>query len=68
MLVGSSRFRWVPLALLSIWAASDLALQYALASTNLPDALGISKHQLQLIKVKSAAKPFWIVCVKLYVR
>lgn len=50
VLVGSSRFRWVPLALLSLWAASDLAFQYALASTNLPGALGLSKHQLRLIK------------------
>lgn len=54
MLVGSSRFRWVPLALLSLWAASDLAFQYALASTSLPGALGLSKHQLRLIKVESA--------------
>lgn len=53
-LKGSSPLRWLPLALLALYAALDCVLQYALAATDAASLLHIPTGLLNFIRVGAA--------------
>ena len=54
---GSSPLRWLPLALLALYAALDCVLQYALASTDAAALLHIPPGVIDFIRVCAATPP-----------
>lgn len=51
---GSSPLRWLPLALLAIYAALDCLLQYTLAATDATSVLHIPPGVVDFIRVNPA--------------
>lgn len=56
---GSSPLRWLPLALLAIYAALDCLLQYTLAATDATSVLHIPSGVVNFIRVT----PLQLVCL-----
>ena len=56
-LKGSSPLRWLPLALLALYAALDCVLQYALAATDAAALLHIPPGVIDFIRVCAATPP-----------
>ena len=52
---GSSPLRWLPLALLAIYAALDCLLQYTLAATDAASVLHIPSGVINFIRVNPPA-------------
>lgn len=50
---GSSRLRWLPMAVLAIFAAADCTLQYSLAATNAASALHVPDRLLRFLTVRA---------------
>lgn len=57
-LKGSNPVRWLPLALLALYAALDCVLQYALAATDAPSLLHIPPGAIHFIRVCDST-PHW---------
>jgi len=52
---GGGRMRWLPLALLAFFAASEFAAQYLFIATNFAEVVGIPDSALHFIEVRIAS-------------
>ena len=57
-LKGSSPLRWLPLALLAVYAALDCLVQYTLAATDATSVLHIPPEIVNFVRVNFSVKLF----------